>query len=67
MRTTTVEQVFYLLWGVLIVAAILVAGFMIGGAVHESNRAQHDREITCIKEGGRMENIVGQGMVCRDD
>lgn len=67
MRPTTIQQVFYLLWGVLIVSTILVSGYMIGAAVHSSNRAQHDREIRCIHEGGRMEAIVGQGLVCRND
>jgi hypothetical protein len=62
------ENAWFFLWGVLIFGFILTAGWFIGSAIAHSNQVEHDRQITCIKEGGHMDYVMSRNssdLICR--
>lgn len=57
---------FSIVLGIAVVLAfILIGGWMIGAATSDSNKAEHKQQLECIDRGGHVEYVPNIGSVCK--
>ena len=56
-----------LLWFVVVGTFIIVGGFFIGSAVHDSNQQTHKERMECLDRGGEIKYVPNVGTTCVKD